>query len=48
MPFKPFILTNETLEAQKEALLELLHENEAKIEKLLAQQEKSYASFVTP
>ncbi|RUM66033.1 MAG: M3 family peptidase [Sulfurospirillum sp.] len=48
MAFKPFTLTNETLEAQKEALLELLRENEAKIEELLAQPQKSYASFVSP
>jgi len=48
MPFQPFTLTNETLHEQKEALLDLLRRNEKKIEELLAQESKSYTSFVTP
>ncbi len=48
MHFKPFALTNDTLEAQKEQLLALLKENEEKIEALLQIPEKTYANFVTP
>ena len=48
MLFPSFTLTNDTLEAQKEALLDLLKTNEQKIEALLAQEEKTYRTFVTP
>ncbi len=48
MSFPSFTLTNDTLEAQKEALLDLLKTNEQKIEALLAQEEKTYRTFVTP
>ena len=48
MPFKPFTLTNETLQEQKEAFLTLLKENEKKIEELLSIEEKRYDNFVTP
>ncbi len=48
MSFPSFTLTNDTLEAQKEALLDLLKSNEQKIEALLAQEEKTYRTFVTP
>ncbi len=48
MHFKPFTLTNDTLEAQKAQLLQLLEENEKKIEALLKLEQKTYASFVTP
>ncbi len=48
MKFRPFALTNETLEEQKEALLALLKKNEQKIEALLAIEKKTYRNFVTP
>lgn len=48
MPFAPFTLTQENLKEQKEAILDLLQKNEAKIEKLLALKQKSYDNFVKP
>ncbi len=48
MSFKPFILTNDNLYEQKEAVLEKIEQNEKRVEELLNLKEKTYKNFVTP
>ncbi len=46
MPFKPFILTNDTLERQKDAVLKKIKSNEKRVKELLEIKEKNYENFV--
>ncbi len=46
--FREFTLNEESLESQKEKVLEIIERNEKEIEKLLEKEDKNYDNFITP
>ncbi len=48
MSFKPFVLNETNLDAQKELVLKTIEKNRAEIERLLNISEKNYENFVRP